>query len=140
VILERNSANAVARLVVDQLTGQEIPSVVLSGGWEPPTDLRSFAHLSPIVIYFYPGCSSSPEDEEGTSLIDAAQHRAFRDHQPDLEARRYRAIGVSSQSKESQQRAALASRVTQTLVCDPELQLAAGAPAADIHTLRRPLV
>lgn len=128
MILERNSGNAAARLVADPLTGQEIPHVVLSGGWERPMDLRSIAHLSPIVLYFYPGCNSSTDDDEETTLIDAALHRTFRDHQPDLEARNYRAIGISSQSNESQQRAALASRATQTLLCDPELELARALP------------
>lgn len=110
-----------ARCVVDRLVGLEIPPVVLEGGWERALDLRE-STWSAAVIYFYPGCGNSAEGEE-TSL-DFAQHRAFRDHHPDLQARGCCAIGVSSQSQEAQWQVAHANAVTQKMLCDPQLELA----------------
>jgi peroxiredoxin len=124
MIVVRDALNAAARHDAERLVGQEIPPVVLSGGWERSLDMCQLACQHPIVIYFYPGCSSSPEHGEEMALMDAAQHQAFRDHQTDLEARRYTAIGISSQSKEAQRQAALANRVTHTLLCDPRLEFA----------------
>jgi peroxiredoxin len=124
--------------IADRLVDVAIPRVVLSGGWEHPLDLHSFACARAVVIYFYPGCSGSPGDGEETALMDAAQHRAFRDRQPDLEAQHCSAIGISSQSKESQREAHLANRVSQKLLCDPELQLARelGLPTFARHEAR----
>ncbi len=116
-------SSSVARRLADSLVGLELPSAVLSGGWERPLDLRKFAREHGVVLYFYPG-SSSPEDGEETAMMDAAQHRAFGHHQLDLEARRYIAIGISSQSKDSQRQSVLANRVSHKLLCDPGLQLA----------------
>ena len=95
---------------------------MLEGGWERALDLRESTCSTTAVIYFYPGCGNSPEGEE-TSL-DFAQHRAFRDHQPDLEARGCCTIGVSSQSREAQWQVAHVNAVTQRMLCDPRLELA----------------
>jgi peroxiredoxin len=121
---EGMSSNA-ARAVAARLIGLEIPPLLLEGGWEHPMDLHAFVSHSSTVVYFYPGCSSSPEDDEETALLDSAQHRAFRDHQPDFEARGYLTIAISSQFKHAQRQTALANRVTDShvLLCDPELQL-----------------
>jgi peroxiredoxin len=112
------------RRLADRLTGGLIPSVVLSASGESALNLRQLACGYPLVIYVYPGCSNSPEDGGDTGLMDAVQHRAFRDHQPDLEARGYRAIGVSSQGIAAQRRATIQDRLTHRLLSDPRLELA----------------
>jgi peroxiredoxin len=115
-----------ARNVTDHLLSMEIPPVLLAGGWERTLNLGDFMSQSPTVVYFYAGCGNSPGDGEETALMDARLHRAFRDHQPSLEARHYRVVGISSQSHEAQRQSALANRLAgaQLLLCDPELQLA----------------
>ncbi len=124
VVIAGGESSGAARRVADRLVGLEIPSVILGCGWEHAVDLYELARQSPLVIYTYPGCSSSSEDDGETVRLDVAQHRAFREHQRDLEAHNYSAVGVSSQSKESQRQAALAGRVSHRLLCDPELELA----------------
>jgi peroxiredoxin len=58
------------------------------------------------------------------ALVDGIQHRAFRDRQPELEARGYRVIGISSQPEQAQWRAVAGNRLTQRLLSDPKLTLA----------------
>jgi peroxiredoxin len=121
------------RQVAARLVGVPIPSVVLTAAGEYALNLRQFACAYPLVIYLYPGwantsemsCRGKSRESCGdTALMDAMQHRAFRDHQSDLEARGYRAIGVSSQSVEAQRRAMIDGRLTQRLLSDPGLGLA----------------
>ncbi len=112
------------RCLADRLIGLSIPPVVLSGFRDARLDLGKFAAVCPLVIYMYPGSSSSPADGEQTPLLDAAQHRAFCTHQRDLEARGYSVLGISSQHKDAQKRSVLAGRLTQRLLSDPQLQLA----------------
>jgi peroxiredoxin len=116
--------SSAVRCSTHHLLGLEIPSIVLDGGWEHPLDLHEVASEHEVVLYFYPGCSSTARDSDETAVMDAAQHRAFRRHQRDLELRGYVAIGVSSQSRESQRLSVLANHVSHKLLCDPELQLA----------------
>jgi peroxiredoxin len=111
--------------LVERLAGARLPSVELSGGWETALNIGEFAHGYPVVIYLYPGCSGDPGDREDTAQADAIQHRAFRDHQPGFEAREYRVLGISSQTKQAQRQTALANRISHMLLCDPELKLAA---------------
>jgi len=113
-----------ARLLAERLVGLVIPPVVLNGYRGSPLDLGEFAETFPLVVYMYPGGFWSPEDGEDAPLLDAIQHRAFRDHQPDLEARNYRAIGISSQSERAQRDAAVANGVAHRLLRDPEFHLA----------------
>ncbi len=110
--------------MADRLLGLQIPSLVLSGYPGSAVDLRELAQAFPLVIYLYPGGGWSAQDGEDTPLADAVQHRAFRRHQRDLEARGYQLIGVSSQSQTAQREAALANGVAHALLGDPELQLA----------------
>ncbi len=56
--------------------------------------------------------------------MDAVQHRAFRDRQPDLEARGYHTIGISSQPENAQRRAVAENRLTHRLPSDPKPTLA----------------
>lgn len=114
--------------VLDRLVGARLPSVVLSGGWEPELNIGEFAREHLLVFYVYPGCGSDTEDTDnpdGIPQADAVQHRVFRDHDLDFEAHDCRVVGMSSQSKQAQRQAALAGRVSHTLLCDPELKLAA---------------
>lgn len=113
-----------ARCLADRLVGVAIPSVVLRSFREDLLDLGQLAQERPLVIYAYPGVRRSPADGEQTPLMDAAQHRAFFEHRADLAARSYQAVGVSSQSTESQAQSVLAGRLTQRLFSDPGLQLA----------------
>src|SRR5580704_12791321 len=83
-----------ARRLADRLLGLQIPSLVLSGYPGSAVDLRELAQAFPLVIYLYPGGGWSAQDGEDTPLLDAVQHRAFRRHQRDLEARGYQLIGV----------------------------------------------
>jgi peroxiredoxin len=108
----------------DRLVGQRVPSVVLESFQGRPVHLESAAVR--MVLYFYPGLAGWREDGEDAALLDGVQHRAFRDHQPDFEARGYGAIGVSSQSRQLQGESALAHEVGHLLLSDPEL-LVAGA-------------
>jgi peroxiredoxin len=115
-----------ARRLADRLLGLQIPSLVLSGYPGSAVDLRELAQAFPLVIYLYPGGGWSAQDGEDTPLLDAVQHRAFRRHQRDLEARGYQLIGVSSQSQTAQREAALANGVAHALLGDPELRLGRG--------------
>lgn len=118
------TAAPVARGVAHQLVGASIPHVFLDASSGQQLNLHQFACGFHLVIYFYPGCGCSPDDGENTALMDALQHRAFRDHQPDLEARGYRALGISSQPVKTQDRAEIDNRISHGLFSDPTLQLA----------------
>jgi peroxiredoxin len=110
--------------LAERFVGLAIPSVVLSSRDEFPVHLCDFASGYRLVIYVYPGTSSSPRDGQDMALMDAVQHRAFRDRQPELEARGYRTIGISSQSENAQRRAVAEYRLTHRLLSDPRLTLA----------------
>jgi peroxiredoxin len=124
--------------VLDRLVGAWLPSVVLSGGWEPEMNIGEFVHEHLVVVYVYPGCGSDTEDTgdpDGIPQADAVQHRVFRDRGADFEAHESRVLGISSQSKQAQRQAARANRVSHTLLCDSELKLAAelGLPTFTRH-------
>jgi peroxiredoxin len=108
----------------DGLVGRPMPAVVLSRSHRLPLDLSEYARGFQLVIYLFPGCGSSPGDGRGSPVVDAVQHRAFRDHHDDFLVRECRVIGVSSQSERVQQASAVRERLSHTLVSDPGLQLA----------------
>lgn len=110
--------------MAERLVGVTLPSVVLGVNGEDSLNLRQLACGHPLVIYLYPGNEGAPVGSEDAGLMDAVQHRAFRDHQPDLEARGYRTVGVSSEGTKAQTRAMLEGRLTHRLLSDPRLQLA----------------
>lgn len=126
--MSRRSLSTYARGVSERLVGLSVPSVVLTGFQGEPLDLGRLAAVCPLVIYFYPGSSSSPSDGEQTPLLDVAQHRAFHVRRVDLEARRYGVVGISTQSSAAQRQSVLAGRLTQRLLSDPEMQLAERLP------------
>jgi peroxiredoxin len=113
-----------AVLVAERLVGMNIPSLTLDGSGELALDLSQYSRGFPLIVYVYVGSGWSPEDGDDTPLRDAQQHRAFRDHRVDLEARGYRAIGISSQNVKAQSRATLEHRLSHQLLSDPALQLA----------------
>lgn len=124
--MSAGSVSTQARCLADRLIGLSIPPLVLAGFPQEPLDLGRLAAARPLVVYIYPGSRSSPADGEQTPLLDAAQHRVFCARQRDLEARNYNVLGISSQSTTAQKQSALADRLTQRLLSDPELQLAHG--------------
>jgi peroxiredoxin len=112
-----------------------MPPVQVDSAGEQRLNLCQFAVGYPLVIYLYPGCDWSPEDGPETPLMDAMQHRAFRDHQPDLETRGYCALGISSEPVKTQNRARIENCVAHGLFSDPTLQLAErlGLPTFPSH-------
>lgn len=87
--------------LVDRLVGLPLPPVVMTG-FDGPLNLSDLTVNAPLVLYLYPGTATSPSDGDSSPLTDVLEHRAFRDHQPDLEAMGASAFGISSQSLESQ--------------------------------------
>lgn len=124
VLISASSRAGMARRLAERLVGLAIPSVVLSLREEFPLNLRDFASGFGFVAYVYPGVSSSSQDGQDTAGMDAIQHRAFRDRQPELEAAGYRLIAISSQSEQAQRRAVAENRLTHRLLTDPKLTLA----------------
>jgi peroxiredoxin len=80
--------------------------------------------MGSVVIYMYPGSGSSPDGGEDSPMLDAAQHRAYGAHEPDMSALRLSVVGVSSLFSDAQRESAEASRVTHKLLSDPHLLLA----------------
>jgi peroxiredoxin len=110
--------------LVDRLVGLPLPPTVMAG-YDGALNLSDFATNAPLVIYLYPGTPISPHDGESSPLIDALEHRAFRDHQSDLEAMGSSAVGVSSQSLESQLQLVMDHAIPpRQLLRDTELHLA----------------
>jgi peroxiredoxin len=109
--------------LAEALVGLELPPIVLEGYEDGELRLREYSVALPVVLYLYPGSPSSPEEDPVESM-DGAQHRAFRDHRPDLEARGYRAIGISSESLSVQRLSGLRNRLPHRLLSDPRLELA----------------
>jgi peroxiredoxin len=112
------------RRVADRLVGVLVPSVILCANGEYSLNVRQLACEYPLVIYLHPGSDDSSESGGDTALMDAAQHRVFRAHQAELEARGYRTIGVSTQRAQAQIRTMIEERLTHRLLSDPPLQLA----------------
>jgi|HubBroStandDraft_2_1064218.scaffolds.fasta_scaffold29080_2 peroxiredoxin len=118
------SLSSVARGLADRLVGVAIPPVVLRSREGFPVNLGKWASGAGLVIYTYPGATGCPRDGEDTALMDAVQYRAFRDAQPELEARGYKMIEISSQPEEPRRRAVAEKGLTHRLLSDPALQLA----------------
>lgn len=109
--------------LLSSLAGAVIPRVGLElVGASSPICLDALD--ASLVIYFYPGCSTSGGSETDTPLVDAEQHRGFRDLRDDFAARHFTVVGVSSQAIERQQEAIAANRLPHPLARDGALQLA----------------
>jgi peroxiredoxin len=95
--------------------------------------LDRFASRS-LVLYLYPGGSSSPDGGNDSLLADAAQHRAFRDLLPELANRRFVVHGLSSETPQTQLASAVAQSLTHGLLSDPQLLLtgAMGLPTITV--------
>lgn len=109
--------------VMSSLIGVAIPRVRLEvvGAGIPP---RLDAPDTSLAIYFYPGCSTSGRCEIDTPLLDAEQHRGFRDLRDDFAARHVTIVGISSQPINKQEEAITANRLPHLLARDGALQLA----------------
>lgn len=116
-------ARAETQRVIEGLARRRIPSVVRPSAQGIPLNLRDLAQGC-VVFYLYPGSPTSPDDGADTAMVDAVQHRAFRDRLRDLTARHVNVVGLSSQALASQYRSLQANRLAQSLVSDPECQLA----------------
>ncbi|HEY3830138.1 MAG TPA: redoxin domain-containing protein [Solirubrobacteraceae bacterium] len=112
-----------ARRLIDGLLRRQIPSLVLPSTGGAAIDVRDLGQ-GQVVFYLYPGSPTSPDDGADTPMVDAVQHRAFRDHLGEMTARHVNVAGISSQPLEVQYRGAKANQLTQTLLTDPECQLA----------------
>jgi len=123
--MSAGSPSTWVRCLADRLVGVPLPSVLLSSFREDPLDLRQLAQERLLVIYLFPGRPRPPADGEQTPLMDHVQQRAFCDRHVDFVARGFGAVGISSQSAQSQKQSALAGRLIQRLFSDRELQLAA---------------
>lgn len=116
-------AHEEVRHLVDGLCGRVVPPLLLAASCGDPVSLESFASGSG-VIYLYPGATSSPDGGESSLLVDAAQHRGFRDLGPDMSVLKLTVVGVSTQSQDAQIRSVVANRLQHTLLSDPQLLLA----------------
>lgn len=112
-----------AQQLADSLLDNSIPPLLMPASQGDPLDLGHFA-MGWAVIYTYPGGSHSPDGGEDSPMLDAAQHRAYGAHAPDMSALRLAVVGVSSQLPDAQRESAEASRVLHRLLSDPHLLLA----------------
>lgn len=109
--------------LVSRLTGAAIPHVELDFvGASHATCLDALD--TSLVIYFYPGCLTSGGYESDTPLVDAEQHRGFRELRDDFDARHFTVVGVSSQPTKKQEETITANRLPHQLARDGALQLA----------------
>lgn len=106
-----------------RLTGATFPPIVLNFAGPQLTYSLDDPGAS-LVIYFYPGCSTPGLHESDTPLVDAEQHRNFRDHCDDFAARHFTVVGISSQSVERQREAITANQLPHQLAHDGSLRLA----------------
>jgi peroxiredoxin len=116
-------ARAETQRVIAGLSRQRIPPLVQPSAQGIALNLSDLAQGC-AVFYLYPGSPSSPDDGPDTAMVDAVQHRAFRDRLRDLTARHVNVVGLSSEALSLQYRSLKANRLTQSLVSDPECQLA----------------
>jgi peroxiredoxin len=112
-----------ARHLIDGLLHRRIPSLVLPSTQRAGIDVRELGQ-GQVVFYLYPGSRTSPDDGADTPMVDAVQHRAFRDRFDEMTARHVNIVGISSQSLGMQDRGAKANQLTQTLLTDPGCQFA----------------
>jgi peroxiredoxin len=112
-----------ARHLISRLLRQRLPPLVMSDSQGEPVVLPSLGHGSS-VIYLYPGSRDSPADGGDTPMVDAVQHRAFRDLQSEITSRHFGIAGISSEPPHGQYACARANRLTHALLADTECLLA----------------
>lgn len=114
------------------MTGVEAPDLDALQGQLIPADIEldstsgrliEFAAHASLLIYLYPGAAGVIRGDE-TPLIDAAQHRAFRDRCADYAACGFTIVGISSQSIHKQRRAVTINKLLHELASDPDFLLA----------------
>ncbi|HUB74841.1 MAG TPA: redoxin domain-containing protein [Solirubrobacteraceae bacterium] len=105
------------------LVGRTFPDLrLLDYAGEPvalPTEVNA-----DIVIYLYPGVQCSPDGGLGSAGADVQQHLSFDRHRADLDARRTRVVGVSSEAPKEQFARMRDHRVCHPLWSDPACELA----------------
>jgi peroxiredoxin len=126
VILDSGCPREAGVGLADRLVGQPIPPVSLDCYQGRPVDLETYANGFSLVLYLYPGSTSSAEGGPDARVTDALQHRAFRERLSDFIAREYRVIGISSQSEHEQAQAVMTHDLKwpHRLLSDSELRLA----------------
>jgi peroxiredoxin len=111
------------------VVGQLIPDIELDSTLGYPFPLAAHTDL---VIYLYPGTSGIIRGDE-TPMVDAAQHRGFRDHLDVFTESGFQVIGLSSQPIDRQREVAYSHKLSHALVSDPTFHL---ADALGLQTLR----
>jgi peroxiredoxin len=111
------------------VVGQLIPDIELDSTFGYPFPLAAHPDL---IIYVYPGASGIIRGDE-TPMVDAAQHRGFRDHLPTFTKCGFHVVGLSSQSIQRQRDAAHRHELLHALLSDPTFHL---ADALGLRTLR----
>jgi peroxiredoxin len=76
-----------------------------------------------LVVYLFPGSTSSSEHGADTPLADAEEHRSFRDLHEQMTALGLIVVGVSSQPAAKLREPITANRLPQPLASDPTLRL-----------------
>jgi peroxiredoxin len=109
--------------------GQVIPDIELDSTLGYPFPLAAHADL---VMYVYPGAAGIIRGDE-TPMVDAAQHRGFRDSLDVHTECGFRVVGLSTQSIHRQRDTAHRHRLSHALVSDPSFHV---AEALGLRTLR----
>ncbi|HEY5194693.1 MAG TPA: redoxin domain-containing protein [Solirubrobacteraceae bacterium] len=109
--------------------GQLIPDIELDSTLGYPFRLAAHGDL---VVYMYPGASGIIRGDE-TPMVDAAQHRGFRDHLDVFTESGFHVVGLSSQSTHRQRAVANRHKLSHALVSDPTFHF---ADALGLRTLR----
>jgi peroxiredoxin len=111
------------------VVGQLIPDVELDSTLGYPFPLAAHADL---IMYVYPGASGIIRGDE-TPMVDAAQHRGFRDNLNVYRECGFTVVGLSSQSIHRQRDVAHRNRLLHALLSDPTFYV---ANALGLRTLR----
>ncbi|MFZ2112698.1 MAG: redoxin domain-containing protein [Solirubrobacteraceae bacterium] len=111
------------------LVGQLIPDIELDSTLGYPFPLAAHPEL---IIYVYPGATGIIRGDE-TPMVDAAQHRGFRDHLAKFTNCGFQVVGLSSQSIHRQRDLARSHKLLHALLSDPGFHL---ADALGLRTLR----
>lgn len=127
--------------VVSRLMHREVPSLELE--WMPGEwiDMKTLADR-PIVVYCHPGTDdASVVLEDGEDELvgwDAAECRAFADHDVDFSSASHRVIGVSSQSATDQLALATQEALPHVVLSDGSLEFAEemGLPTFEVDGMR----
>jgi peroxiredoxin len=111
-----------ATVLRHRLIGQKIPADFALQG-TAGQQLRLGRPSGALVVYLFPGSTSSPAHGQDTPLADAEEHRSFREAREPLSTLGLVVLGVSSQPEAKLKEAIDANRLRHPLACDPALTL-----------------